>query len=621
MSFTIQSNLSSLNTQSRLQVTQKSIERGIQRLSSGARINGASDDVAGLSISTRLRAQVQGISKAIGNANDAASLSQTAEGALTELTNLLQRMRELAVQAVTETHNTMDRKALQAEVDQLKQEIDRIGQLNFNEKQLFGEKYHFQVGASWSEEIDLNLAIPKVISDRLGVHSRRTLNVIDMTELATDDLVITQRNGSVTSIRATSESDDQVSTVHKASSAIAKAAAINATSDQHGVRAFVGETTLTSSGINAQQILDEDDVFTINGVQITGLTVAQNDADGALVNAINAVSDDTGVVASLNRLGHLQLVAKDGRNIAIGATGSATQLGFVDGAIQGGYLTLESDDSYKIQFASEDAQWAIGLRPSSALTGLDYSVGTIQWNSPPSFTSGNGMLDSDILSVSGTYTETGTDGDYRGKTFYGIWDGGHFFVYEGTDAHATFSLVGFDHGAVADGSATLTVNGTSFTLSYDSSRIDDFFIHGPSGDLSTGIRFTLTPGPLGGDGGASSLEVMMGKDFKQSTVSAVDLMSSSSAEESIRTIDSALAQVSNTQSKLGAFVNRLDYSIDHLNQAREDFSIAKSRISDADFALETAQVSKSQIIQQAGVSVLAQASSSPRMLLYLLDSR
>lgn len=617
----IQSNLSSLNTQSRLALTQSSLERGTQRLTSGARINSASDDAAGLSISTRMRAQVHGVSKAIGNANDAISLSQTADGALTELTSLLQRMRELAVQAASETNNRADRQALQSEVDQLKREIDQVGQLQFNGRQLFGGNYHFQLGASWSDEIDLNLSIPQVVSDRLGVHSRRTLDEVSMTALETGDLMIVHRDGTTTAVRATSEGDDQLSTLHKERSAIAKAAAINASSALHGVKAYVGETRLTSTGIDASQVLDEDDVLTINGVQITGLTVEQNDADGALVNAINVSSEKTGVVASLNSAGALQLVAKDGRNIAIGATGSATQLGFEDGDVQGGHLTLESEDTYQIKFASEAAQRAIGLKPTSALAGLNHTVGTITWNSPPSFTPGNAMLDSEVLSISGTYTETGSDGDFSGKTFYGIWDGGHFFVYTGTDAHATFTIVDYDHGAVAAESATLTVNGTSFTISYDSSNIDDVFTHGPSGDESTGIRFTLTPGPLGGDSNpASSLEVIMGKSFKRSTVSTVDLMSTSAAEESLRTIDSALAQLGDTQAKLGALVSRLDYSIENLNQAREDITISQSRITDADFAQETAEVSKAQILQQAGVSVLAQASSAPRMLLSLLGA-
>ena len=622
MSFAIQTNLSALNAQNRLQVTQRSLERGVQRLSSGARINGASDDAAGLSISTRMRSQLHGVSKAIENANDAASLSQTADGALSELTELLQRMRALSVQAINGSNNSADRQSMQAEVDQLKQEIDRIGALEYNGAQLFGSQFNFHIGATQEDEVTLNLAVPKVVNDRLGVHSRRTLSEVELTALGDDDLVITGKSGVEVAIRATSAGDDRVSTEHKASSAIAKAAAINARSDLHGVRAYVGATRVTSSGVTASQVLDEDDVLTINGAQISGLTVQEHDADGALVTAINAVSSETGVVASLTSAGDLQLVAHDGRNIEIGATGTATNLGFNDGDVQGGALTLESEDSYKLTFASEAAQKSIGLVGTpTPLEGIQYTIGTITWGSPPTFTPGNAMQDSDLLSVSGTYTESGSDGDFSGKTFYGTWASGHLFVYTGTDAHATkFGVVDFDHGAVAAESATLTVNGTSFTLNYDSTNLDDTtHLSSPPSPTSTGIRFTLTPGALGGEGdGPPPLEVHMGKSFERSTVSSVSLLSADAAEESIRTLDSAIDQVSATRAKLGALMSRLDYSIGNLNQAREDTSAAKSRISDTDFAHETAEVSKAQIIQRAGVSVLAQTGSSPRMLLSLL---
>ena len=135
--------------------------------------------------------------------------------------------------------------------------------------------------------------------------------------------------------------------------AIAKAAAINSSAELHGISATVGETRLISTGITATQVLGAADVLTINGEQISGFTVVENDADGSLVSAINSVSDSTGVIASLDANGVLELTASDGRNIAIGATGNAANLGFSDGTVQGGILTLESADTFTMRFSSD----------------------------------------------------------------------------------------------------------------------------------------------------------------------------------------------------------------------------------------------------------------------------
>ena len=184
-------------------MNQSSLSRTFERLASGARINGASDDAAGLSISTRMESQVRGISKAIGNANDAISLSQTADGAMNEVTNVLQRMRELTVQAASETNTAGDRQKIQAEINELIKEVDRIGQGEFNGKDLFGGQFDFQLGSNAENDSSVGLTTKKLASNRLGAHSRHTSGAVDTTAtLTTNDLTVVTRDGSSVAVRA-----------------------------------------------------------------------------------------------------------------------------------------------------------------------------------------------------------------------------------------------------------------------------------------------------------------------------------------------------------------------------------------------------------------------------------
>ena len=161
MSQVIATNMSSLAAQRALSQTQGDVQTALERLSSGLRINGAKDDAAGLAISERFTSQINGLNQAIRNANDGTSLAQTAEGALNETTALLQRMRELAVQSANATNSATDRSALQSEVDQLKQEINRIASTTeFNGRTLLDGSFTsqaFQVGANSNQTISISI--------------------------------------------------------------------------------------------------------------------------------------------------------------------------------------------------------------------------------------------------------------------------------------------------------------------------------------------------------------------------------------------------------------------------------------------------------------------------------
>jgi flagellin len=244
MGLFINTNGSALNAQRQLSSTTSSLSTSFERLSSGLRINGASDDAAGLSISTRFSSQIRGLNQAVRNSNDGISLAQTAEGALNETTNILQRIRELAVQSANDTNNSSDRESIQAEVSQLKTELDRIaGTTNFNGNNVLDGTFlsrDLQVGANVGETINVSISGASTTDLARQARYEATSNV-DANALAAGatDLSIAGSKGTAT-IRGTVAADDQVSTALANASAIAKAAAINDSADSTGVRAIVG---------------------------------------------------------------------------------------------------------------------------------------------------------------------------------------------------------------------------------------------------------------------------------------------------------------------------------------------------------------------------------------------
>lgn len=481
MGLFVNSNVASLNAQRNLNGASKSLSRSFQRLSSGLRINSAKDDAAGLGISDRMTSQVRGINQAIRNTGDGISLSQTAEGGLSESTAILQRVRELAVQSANDTNTDSDRESLQNEVDALVTELDRIAEkTTFNNKSVLngsfiGAKFH--IGANANDTVTVSIKDARASS--LGRQVRETsANDIQVEggaqNLVDNDVVL---NG--ITIRATAGSDDTLSTTLNDASAIAKAAAINDATDFTGVSAQVEETIVVASGDITAVTLDSTNNLSINGALISGIRVEDNDASDTLVNAINAVADETGVVASLDEDNRLNLTADDGRNIEVTVSGNATRTGLAAAAgttVTGGRITLKSEEQ-----------------------------------------------------------------------------------------------------VVLDGNA-----------------IDK----------------------LGDVGGAGA--TLFGVNDKNS-VSSIDITSRAGANAAIEIADVAIKQVSGIRSDLGAIQNRLESTVNNLAVSAENVTAARSRIRDADFAQETADFSRNQILQQAGISVLAQANQQPQVALALLS--
>ena len=386
MGLYVNTNIASLTAQRNVGSANRSLGRSFERLSSGLRINSAKDDAAGLGISDRMTAQVRGINQAIRNTNDGISLAQTAEGGLAESTSLLQRIRELSVQSANDTNTEQDRVSLQQEVDALVTELDRIAEkTTFNNQTVLDGSFigaKFQIGANANDTITVGIKDARAGS--LGRQVRET-SVSDIAttgagdRLQTGDIIFNGVN-----IRETSAADDSLSTSFAAASAIAKAAAINDATEFTGVRAIVEETVIVGTADIGAVTLDSTTNLTINGSLITGFRVEANDATDTLVNAINAVSDDTGVVASLNEQNRLELSADDGRNIEVVMVGAAIG-GLAGGAgsfVTGGRLTLQSEEQFsltgavgaatKLGFGA--AQQLFGVNGNAAVSTIDVTT-------------------------------------------------------------------------------------------------------------------------------------------------------------------------------------------------------------------------------------------------------
>ncbi|MBR58062.1 MAG: flagellin [Myxococcales bacterium] len=364
MALTIFTNVASLNARRSLQKNNHALNQSFQRLSSGLRINSAGDDAAGLAIADRMQAQVRGLNQAARNANDAISVLRTAEGGLIQSTQILQRLRELAVQAASDTNNTSDRNSLQAEADELLVELDRIkDDTEFNNQVLLDGTYLDRVFQIGHDEGDtLTLSIDDAAGNVLGgIAELTTPNGVNTTQASAASLTI---NG--VDVGASAAADDTLSDSGNAASALSKAAAINRVSGASDVTATVNAATTTGTGAVA---VEDGFTFTLNGVSVTVGAVVADDADGTLQDAINAVENQTGVRASLDASNNLVLTADDGRNIVITDSGTnefATAASIAEGTFSGS-LTLTSDATIDL---------SVGTAGDEAIFGLDFSGGT-----------------------------------------------------------------------------------------------------------------------------------------------------------------------------------------------------------------------------------------------------
>ena len=322
----INTNLSAIAAQNSLRTSGLNQTTAMERLSSGVRINSAKDDAAGLAISTRMTANIRGLSAAIRNANDGISLTQTAEGSLSSISDNLQRIRELAVQSANTGNNESDRNALNTEARQLVSEIDRIANNSqYNGIRLLDGSFQnqaLQVGAGNDTNDRIAISIGSAKVSALGIGSNSSYSKVLTKGDNVTNVALASGALSINGAQIGASTADGVSYTNADSSAIAKASAINAASGLTGVTATVGKTTLT--GIAATNLNDiVAGQVMINGVDMGAIGAATGAVDRGTQTAaaINAKTSQTGVIATANTSnGQVSLTAADGRNITVSTT-------------------------------------------------------------------------------------------------------------------------------------------------------------------------------------------------------------------------------------------------------------------------------------------------------------
>ncbi len=357
----INTNLSALTAQSGQRMAQAGMASAMERLSTGQRINSAKDDAAGLAISQRMTADVRGLAVATRNANDGMSLAQTAESAMGEVTNMLQRMRELSVQAATGTVTAGDRKAMQAEVKQLTSEIDNIGKTtNFNGIKLLdgsARQLQLQTGSRAGETVKFGIGSAR--TNDLGTGSTAALSATGAFQATASNLTANEslKAGDLTingvTIGASSDNDDNLSSSEKAASALAKAAAINRSTADTGVSAVVGKTVMTGTAMTAAATTG---TVTINGKTTASVTTTTDAAASRtlIANAINLMTGQTGVRAidTGDDTAGIRLEAADGRNIVASITGLTPAASGIKVGAQSASIALISQNGAPVVIGS-----------------------------------------------------------------------------------------------------------------------------------------------------------------------------------------------------------------------------------------------------------------------------
>lgn len=343
MGFRINTNVAAMSAHVNAQANNVNIDNSLGRLSSGLRINSAADDASGMAIADSLRSQASSLGQAIKNAGDGMAIAKIADKAMDEQIKILDTIKTKAAQAAQDGQNANSRKALQADIKRLTEQLDNIaGQTSYNGKSLLSGSFsnaNFQVGAYANETISMSIGATS--SDKIG-HTR-----FETSEMGN---ALGETTATFTKADGTTITLESVTISTSAGTGIGVLAdVINKSSDATGVSASWTLTATGSAGVTATTSTTV--AITINGTTVAaaGLTVAANDRDGVLVDAINQHKETTGVVASVNAEGKLELTSTDGR--AINATGLGTVAGISSSAAFTGRLTLTSAGAADIQMS------------------------------------------------------------------------------------------------------------------------------------------------------------------------------------------------------------------------------------------------------------------------------
>jgi flagellin len=628
MAQVINTNIASLNAQRNLNTSQSALATSLQRLSSGLRINSAKDDAAGMSISDRMTSQIRGLNQASRNANDGVSLAQTAEGGLSALGDSLQRIRELAIQSANSTNSASDRASLNAEAQSLLAEISRVASTTqFNGLNLLDGTFsasQFQVGSNANQTI--SVSIGGATTNQIGAYQQAGTAVTG-TAFTGANFSITPSGSTVaTTIGVSAATGSTGNNLVTADSAAAKAVAINAKTAETGVSATATNSLVAATAPTAHSGSLASGALIINGVSIgaiasNALAVTQGQNAATAINAQQSLHGVSAVADAST--GKLTLTAADGRNIVITANTAtadgATAIQNVTGLDASTHATAASgNDTFTLTvggvYRSGNTAVAGELEEgdSFVLDGITYEMDTAG-----GVTSGNVAV-----SVAGGATAIATADAIR------------------TAINAQYDLLNTTvHVTSAAGSAALTIVNNKLGANGTEAAFDDTNVSGggtttalvegvetagtdagyTATDVTTYGRLTLSSGSGFTVAGAEANYAGLNTTSASLTsLSTTDISTVTGANSAIAVVDGALSQVNTMRAALGAIQNRFTATSSSLQTASENITAARSRIQDTDFASETAALTRNQILQQAGVAMLAQANALPNTVLSLL---
>lgn len=576
MAQVINTNVTSLTAQRNLNKSQSAMQTNLQRLSSGLRINSAKDDAAGLAISDRFMSQINGLNQASRNANDGISLAQTAEGALDETTNALQRMRTLAVQAANDTNTKSDRQAIQLEIEQLVSEVNRIGSTTqFNGKNLLdgsAGEFTFQIGANSGQQ--LKVTMDDMRASALGQQPGAVQTVSTRVAISGDSAT----SGNIG--------------VDLASDSAASAVAISS-----------GELKISiADGAPNVDIAETKYGGNINQVASGDLVSSTNLNYGA------GVAKD--IAARVNSIRELHEVNASGQVVLDGVYAAArTEFNIGDVASASSGVSVE------------DIGTAVGASGMPSLDNQNVGAGHIDHDGLTINGVNVGPVDMQVNDAGGDLVNAiNAKSDITGVTASVDKDGrlnlvaedGRDILLQTKDAAAA-NLI-FNGGGN-------TVNGSN-NAGYDFDAALSMRVTGQvTYSAQNSISFTGTAsGEAGLDSSitTSTTRKIQSNVEAKGTIANADVTTVEGANTLMKSVDSALKQVDSFRANLGATQNRFEMTIRNLDNVAENLAAANSRIRDADFAAETTAMTRNQILQQAGISMLAQANAQSQNVMSLL---
>ncbi|WP_301771791.1 flagellin A [Campylobacter coli] len=576
MGFRINTNIGALNAHANSVVNARELDKSLSRLSSGLRINSAADDASGMAIADSLRSQAATLGQAINNGNDAIGILQTADKAMDEQLKILDTIKTKATQAAQDGQSLKTRTMLQADINRLMEELDNIANTtSFNGKQLLSGNFinqEFQIGASSNQTIKATIGATQ--SSKIGLTRFETGGRIS----ASGEVQFTLKNYN-------GIDDFQFQKVVISTSVGtglgALAEEINKSADKTGVRATF---TVETRGMAAVRAGTTSDDFAINGVKIGQVEYKDGDSNGALVAAINSVKDTTGVEASIDANGQLLLSSREGRGIKI------------EGSIGGGaFINRDMMENYgRLSLVKNDGKDI--LISGSGLSFTGFGASNFISQASVSLRESKGRFDANIADAMGF-----------GSVNKGVMIGGFSSVsaYMSSAGSGFSAGSGYSIGSGKGYSATLTANAIVMSNASAASRV--YNVSSGSG-FSVGSnlsQFATMKTSAGNSLGA-----------KDETAGVTTLKGAMAVMDIAETATTNLDQI---RADIGSVQNQLQVTINNITVTQVNVKAAESTIRDVDFAAESANFSKYNILAQSGSYAMSQANAVQQNVLKLLQ--